>query len=382
MLTALVFILLFGTAQAVLLLAVLLLRKKIQLFHFFLSAYVTVMLLQMMFKVISKGWLMHTVKQWYRLSYYLPYLYGPLALLFVTHYLYKQKWQWRQMLHFIPFGISIGLSVIDIQYVMPPFYLAFLALALPKLVLQLSSLFVYHFLVWKSVNSHKPPLPDNEKIGFLRTFTAISLGITSLIAFALFFLYRQFPHHQNIRWAFISLPFFVYWISYKVLQKPAMFKVIQGSGNYSEAGYVIPPLKVHRPTPKYSNSGLKQEEAEKIVLALNKSMQKDKLFLDAALTMDGLAEKLGCQKHHLSQVLNDTLQKSFTTFINEERVSEAKRILASPTFSHYKISSIAYDAGFNSLSSFNEIFKKSEGITPSQFRMQSHHTQQPQIKRV
>jgi AraC-like DNA-binding protein len=49
-------------------------------------------------------------------------------------------------------------------------------------------------------------------------------------------------------------------------------------------------------------------------------------------------------------------------------VEEAKQLLMLPGKENYKIASIAYDAGFNSLSTFNEIFRKRTGITPSQYR--------------
>jgi AraC-like DNA-binding protein len=100
------------------------------------------------------------------------------------------------------------------------------------------------------------------------------------------------------------------------------------------------------------------------------------------LNIDKLAEELSCQKHHLSQALNDVLHQSFNEYVNQKRVQEAKMILSDLSFNHHKIASIAYDAGFNSLSSFNEIFKKIEGLTPSQFRKLSQQQNQSRVQRV
>jgi AraC-like DNA-binding protein len=104
--------------------------------------------------------------------------------------------------------------------------------------------------------------------------------------------------------------------------------------------------------------------------SLETLMQEQRLYLDAAINIDGLATMVGSNRHHLSQVLNERLKKSFYDYINHFRIEEAKVLLADPGRSKHKIASIAYDAGFNSLSTFNDVFRKSTGLTPSQFRKQ------------
>ncbi|MEI9909368.1 MAG: helix-turn-helix domain-containing protein [Bacteroidota bacterium] len=56
--------------------------------------------------------------------------------------------------------------------------------------------------------------------------------------------------------------------------------------------------------------------------------------------------------------------------MNHYRVEEAKQLLLEPANGGFKIASIAYDAGFNSLSTFNDVFKKLTGLTPTQFKKQ------------
>ena len=100
-------------------------------------------------------------------------------------------------------------------------------------------------------------------------------------------------------------------------------------------------------------------------------MRETKPFLNAGLNIDELAGMVGSNRHHLSQVLNERLQNSFYDYINHLRVEEAKILLTEPARASHKIASIAYDAGFNSLSTFNDVFRKSTGTTPSQFRKQA-----------
>jgi AraC-like DNA-binding protein len=385
-LNVLIFILLFGALQGLLLLAVLLARKKTEPFHIFLSAYLAVMLMQVIFKTLSKGWLYHNIQQGYILSYYLPFLYGPLIFLYTKYYLQKTAWRWAQLLHFLPFTLYLVFYFVSTNDDNPPPIFIETLRVVPRMVLQWCSLGIYHVLAWRLITQASATAGGNiilnARLRLLQRFTVISFLSTACIAAALSFLYVNFPHYQDVRWSFILLTGFIYWISYENLKRPELFKVIQGNNKPLETSHIIPPLKVHYPPVKYSNSGLKEEEALRILKLLQTCMDTDKIYLDAELTIDSLAEKLCCQKHHLSQVLNEKLKRSFAELLNEKRTEEAKRILADPRFCHYKVSAIAYDAGFNSLSSFNDIFKKREGITPSRFRIISQRAQQSQIKRV
>jgi len=141
---------------------------------------------------------------------------------------------------------------------------------------------------------------------------------------------------------------------------------------------MIPPLKVYHPQPKYSSSGLGEEQLQLISISLEKLMAKEKLYLQPELTISDLADKLKCSRHHLSQVLNDHLKCSYYDYINQLRVEEAKQLLKDPAYQQQKIASVAYDSGFNSLSTFNDVFKKITGSTPSQYKKQSEEQSQQQ----
>jgi AraC-like DNA-binding protein len=88
------------------------------------------------------------------------------------------------------------------------------------------------------------------------------------------------------------------------------------------------------------------------------------------LNIDKLSKLISSNRHHLSQVLNQKLGLSFYDYINTYRVNEAKILLTDAARADHKIAAIAYDAGFNSLSAFNDVFKKMTGQTPSQYRKQ------------
>ena len=93
-----------------------------------------------------------------------------------------------------------------------------------------------------------------------------------------------------------------------------------------------------------------------------------KPFLNGELTASELADELEMSRHQLSQILNYQLGLNFYDFINEYRVEEFKSRLKLSENNNLTLLGIAYDSGFNSKTTFNTIFKKVTGLTPSQYK--------------
>ena len=97
-------------------------------------------------------------------------------------------------------------------------------------------------------------------------------------------------------------------------------------------------------------------------------MEANKPFLNPELTLIDLAKQLAISRNQLSQVINTGVGHNFYNFINKFRVEEVKELIKKDAAKQYTILSLANDAGFNSKSSFNNIFKKMTGLTPSEYR--------------
>ena len=121
-------------------------------------------------------------------------------------------------------------------------------------------------------------------------------------------------------------------------------------------------------TTKYKSSNLKPELIEKYKNALIKAMEKDKLFMDSRLSIHEVSKKLNIPRQYISEVLNLHLNKSFQDFVNEYRVEAFVKNLENEQHGHFTLFGLANEVGFNSKSSFNAIFKKHKGLTPSQFK--------------
>ncbi|TFH74926.1 AraC family transcriptional regulator [Gammaproteobacteria bacterium LSUCC0112] len=104
-------------------------------------------------------------------------------------------------------------------------------------------------------------------------------------------------------------------------------------------------------------------------LHLNATLEKDLLYSVQGLTIKTLADAMQVREYMLRRFINQTLgYRNFNQFLNEFRVKKAIEMLKDSGESSAKISSIALDVGYASLSSFNKAFKEMQGITPSVYR--------------
>lgn len=131
---------------------------------------------------------------------------------------------------------------------------------------------------------------------------------------------------------------------------------------------VLEPRETVGEIGKYRRSAMPAEEAAELRERLERAMEKDRLFLDSELDLSSLAARVGAARNQLSYVINQKLGKNFYDFVNEYRVREAARLMADPARAQDKILAIALDAGFNSKPTFNAVFRKLTGRTPSDLR--------------
>ena len=359
-----------GALQGIFLFALLYKKRSSLPGYIFLAAYIGVLLLQTGMKIADKLWLMTHLNPLYSFSYQLPFLYGPLMYLFICSITNYRKVGAKDILHFLPAVMFIGLFVFGNPYQSVPGIFYPLFQTFWAMVLQLISITVYHMLALKilqrsnAITAKPLKLPLRQ---WLKQLTINSLIISIVIAAVICLMYYNHPHWSNVRFSFVALSIFIYWISYKAWSQPELFTVILGAGEQNTTIH-MPVLSVHLPAKKYSNSGLCDEAMQRIIGTFKYKMQEEKLDLEPELTIDALAVTLACSRHHLSQALNEKLGKSFYDCINHYRVEEAKLLLMDDSRAAHKITSIAYDSGFNSISTFNDVFKKNTGITPSQYR--------------
>jgi AraC-like DNA-binding protein len=86
------------------------------------------------------------------------------------------------------------------------------------------------------------------------------------------------------------------------------------------------------------------------------------------LSLGTVARAVNVSAGHFSEMFRKATGITFTDFVARVRVEKVKQMLRNPRL---QITTAALDAGFQSLSQFNRVFKRVTGISPREFRAQS-----------
>lgn len=119
---------------------------------------------------------------------------------------------------------------------------------------------------------------------------------------------------------------------------------------------------------KYEGYQLDDEIAAAYAKEARDLMDKEKLYRNPDLTLPMLAKKLKLSANTLSQVLNGYCGQTFYNFVNSYRLEEVASMMRDPEFDDKSVLELLLEAGFKSKSTFNPVFKKWTGKTPSEYR--------------
>ncbi len=127
----------------------------------------------------------------------------------------------------------------------------------------------------------------------------------------------------------------------------------------NEEAAVAAPAEV-----SYAKSALGEAPRARIRRKLEATLAD--IYKRGDLSLRTLSETLNESPHYVSQVISQDLNTSFYELVNSYRIAEAKRLLrAAPDET---VLAIAMNVGFNSKSAFHNAFRRSTGVTPTEFR--------------
>src|SRR5215203_922722 len=304
-----------------------------------------------------------------RIHHPLTFLAGPLLYLYLKTLISKKTtFAKKNFLHFIPFAICLiylipyyfqsaadKLQILNAELQFPSmrgwYYLRSNILAAQFLVY----LFV---IIWMLVKYSREVKAKRVKVDTSVRFQIrfLVISCTSLWVIGMLRYMLDSTPQTNLL-LLLCVGIIIYGLGYICLIKPEVVSSAE---------------ETQLSAAKYEKSNLSSQKSERYLKRLLEIMEGEKLYTDCEISLQKVAERLAISPHHLSQIINERRNQSFSDFVNAYRVEEVKKNLLDPAKKHYSILAIAEESGFNSKSSFNSVFKKHANLTPSEFRENSY----------
>jgi AraC-like DNA-binding protein len=304
----------------------------------------------------------------------LPLVFGPFIFLYTRSVVYQEfRISRKELLHFLP-GV-VFLAGTEYFYLSQPVALQMKLLSdlgqhhFPKTVILFSSLIFLQFLgyavaslrlvfLYKKASGQYFSDERHTDIRWLYTTLIFFMGVILISGFNGIFAETSGAKYYLLFFNLIVLVMLVYILRllFHALHRPFFFPLSEEQ------------VRVSRPLPKAIRPSPENAEADKILQLVLTHMHSQKPYLEPELTLDQLANQLSLKPRTLSQVINKLKGQNFFDFINHYRIEEASRLLTHPKDPKITVLEILYQVGFNSKSSFNTLFKKYTGLTPSEFK--------------
>lgn len=295
----------------------------------------------------------------------IPFLHGPLLLLY-TQFLIspKRSWQKRDWLHFLPFLIyyisawfsflSLGkLEKLEgmnniIEGIIPGYLKVW---GMLKAIHGTVYIIITLLLLRKYASNLKEKFSNLAKIN-LQWLQNLAIGFLIIYLFAIIGQGLSIIGIGNFEGILGLLAvLIILFIAFNGLRQGQLFE-----------------LSTFPASIKYLHSRLEQKDIQQIKERIKVFLETKKPFLDPEFRLKELADGLAINPNDLSQVINEGFDQNFFSLINSYRVEEVKKQLKDPKYDHLTLLAIGLQCGFNSKTTFNTVFKKMAGQTPSEFK--------------
>ncbi|MDD6614884.1 MAG: response regulator [Lachnospiraceae bacterium] len=134
--------------------------------------------------------------------------------------------------------------------------------------------------------------------------------------------------------------------------------------NYEEFGTCIDNLKIALFQRQSARSRERKEERqeERTISGITRYMQE---HLAEEISLSVLAEEFHLNGQYISQLFKNEIGVNFLAYLTNIRMEKAKKLLLTTSLS---IAEVSEQSGYGDYRVFTKVFKKNEGITPSQYR--------------
>jgi AraC-like DNA-binding protein len=309
----------------------------------------------------------------------LPLLFGPLLYLYAESILYRDfKMLPGKWIHFLPFvllfAFTEGVYMLQSQQTRLSLIENMVQRKIPIYVYWASAIiFLQYFLYiaaslrlirrYRKIAGDRFSDQNRHNISWLSS-TIIFFTLCMVLAVLNGFIgLTPLAQYYYLLLTLIVLGIFIFIIRVllKALRKPEIFALLEEDQNSQRS-------EISKSRSRYQGSTLKDEDKKRILDQIVDYMKNKKPYLEPELTLEQLAADLSLKPKILSQMINESLNQNFFDFINRYRIEDARKLLTNPADKKITVLEVLYEVGFNSKSSFNTLFKKHTGLTPSEFK--------------
>lgn len=132
--------------------------------------------------------------------------------------------------------------------------------------------------------------------------------------------------------------------------------------NYEEFGTCIDNLKISLFERRIAATDTPEKQEERVITGITRYLQE---HLSQEVSLSVLAERFHLNPQYISQLFKNEIGVGFLAYLTNIRMERAKHLLLSTSLS---VAEVAEQSGYGDYRGFTKVFKKSEGITPSQYR--------------
>jgi len=373
---------LLGAVQGLILAGVLATRRHNRTANRLLAVAMVAFTIYLLTAVYHAAHLEAALPHFFGAGYPMPLLFGPLIYLYaVTASDRSRRLTWRDALHFLPFALTIlwGLPIyLQSGPEKVTFFQALLRGDVPLMIrvvnpLKLVSGVAYCTATLLFLRHHRARIQDNysslERVNLqwlVRLAAAAAAAWLLAVVFNITQILEGPASDRGEDVITLAVALLVYLIGYMALRQQEIVRFDTDEHPVPMASAPAGPAPTAE--SRYERSGLSDREAAALKNALVAAMEKERPWQQSELTLADLAKRLSTTPHKLSEVLNSELNQTFYDFVNGYRVRDVQRRISEREARNLTILSLALDAGFASKSTFNDVFKKHTGKTPSAYR--------------
>ena len=296
----------------------------------------------------------------------LPSVFGLLLFFYVKHSIFPDaRISKYYLLSLIPFILAFSLSLFS------QLSNANSILVLVSLNIFLKNIFSLYFILLaiNKIKQYRTTLLNNySALGELEfkwlkflTYIAFCFWILYLFMIVILYLDVDLPFNPSDA-IYIGLSVFIFSISLYGIYNSLTFSKLKSIESVStgENDLPLPDKKPKKALLDTNNITVLFEKIEAYIIS-------EKCFLEKDITLQDLSKRVNLHSKKCSEIINRKTNSNYFYFINSYRVKYFNEEILKPENQKLTLISVAFDCGFSSKSTFNRIYKKQIGVTPSKY---------------